>query len=237
MKQTGKENNMRCALLYVFLSFLCCATALGDEAPGVKGEKDRTSYSLGFQIGGDLQQQQMELNAEAFLKGVEDALSNAKPQLSPEEMRATLLEVKNKILAAQKQQQATAEQYSNEGRTFLAQNARKEGVTVLPSGLQYKVIRPGTGKIPGADDRVAVHYRGTLIDGQEFYNSRRGKGTPDTFHVGAVIKGLGEALQLMREGAEWRLFIPNNLAYGERGPLREKAVILDVELISIESGK
>lgn len=229
---------MQRALLFVLVSFFFCAAALGDEAPGVTGEKDETSYSLGYQIGGDLQQQQTEVNADAFLKGVEDALSNAKPRLSPEEMRSTLLALKNKILARQKEQPlATAEQYRNEGRTFLAQNAKQEGVTVLPSGLQYKVIRPGTGKIPGVEDRVAVHYRGILIDGQEFYNSRRRKGTPDTFHVGGVIKGLGEALQLMQEGAEWQLFIPNNLAYGERGPLREKAVILYVELVSIESGK
>ncbi len=148
------------------------------------------------------------------------------------------MELKSRIVAEQKlQQQATAEEYRAEGRDFLAQNARREGVTVLASGLQYEVIRPGTGKTPGPDDRVSVHYWGTLIDGQEFYNSRRGKVPPDTFHVGAVIKGLGEALKLMKEGAEWRLFLPNNLAYGERGPLRERVVILNVELISIEPGK
>ena len=107
----------------------------------------------------------------------------------------------------------------------------------LPSGLQYKILRQGTGRTPGPTDRVTVHYRGTLIDGREFYNSRRGKETPETFHVGAVIKGMSEALQLMKEGAEWQLFIPADLAYGERGPVGERAVIFDVELIKVESAK
>jgi len=224
---------MQRAILFIFISFFLCEVALGNEEPEVKGEKDRASYSLGYQIGGDLRQQQMEWSADAFLKGVEDALSAAKSQLSPEEMRTILREMKGKIVAEQKQQQqATVEEYRAEGRSFLAENAKREGITVLPSGLQYKVIRPGTGKTPGGNDWVTVHYRGTLLDGQEFYNSRIGKATPVTFHIGAVIKGLGEALQLMKEGADWQLFIPNNLAYNDRGPLRERMVIVDVELIS-----
>jgi FKBP-type peptidyl-prolyl cis-trans isomerase FklB len=228
---------MRRAVLFIFVSCcFFCGVVSGDELPGVTGEKDRASYSLGYQIGGDLQQQQIELNGEAFLKGVEDALSTTKPKLSPEEMQAILKEVKGKIVANQKQQQqANVEEYRAEGRAFLEQNAKREGVIVLPSGLQYKVIRPGTGKTPGVNDRVTVHYRGSLLDGKEFYNSRTRKATPDTFHVGAVIKGLGEALQLMKEGAIWQLYIPHNLAYNDRGPLRERTVILDVELISTDS--
>ncbi len=202
-----------------------------------KEEKDQASYSVGYQIGGDLRQQGTDIDPEAFLKGVEDALSAAEPRLSPEEMKSTLLEMKNKIEAEQrKQKQAAIEQYRGEGREFLAENEKKEGVVVLPSGLQYKVIKEGTGRTPKADDTVTVHYRGTLIDGREFYNSRRGKETPQTFHVGAVIKGMSEALQLMKEGAEWQLFIPADLAYGERGPVAERAVLFDVELISVASG-
>jgi FKBP-type peptidyl-prolyl cis-trans isomerase FklB len=98
-------------------------------------------------------------------------------------------------------------------------------------------MREGTGKTPQANDTVTVHYRGTLIDGREFYNSRRGKETPETFHVGAVVKGMSEALQLMKEGAKWNLFVPADLAYGERGPVGERAVIFDIELVSIKSSE
>jgi FKBP-type peptidyl-prolyl cis-trans isomerase FklB len=207
-----------------------------DEYPILKDEKDKISYSVGYQIGGDFSQQGTDLDPKAFLKGIEDALSETEPQLSPEEIKTTLLEMKRKIMAEQKRQkQATHEQYRGEGREFLAQNARKEGVVVLPSSLQYKVLRKGTGRTPGPDDMVNVHYRGNLIDGREFFNSRRGKETPETFHVGAVIKGISEALQLMQEGGEWKLFIPADLAYGERGPVAERVVIINLELISVES--
>lgn len=215
----------------VLLNGLC----LAEEKPVLNDEKDRISYSIGYQIGGDFIQQNMDIDPDTLLKGIEDALSAAEPQLSPEEMKSTLLEMKKIIEAEQrKQKQAAVEQYRGEGREFLAENAQKEGVTVLPSGLQYKVITEGTGKTPKANDTVTVHYRGTLIDGREFYNSRRGKETPETFHVGAVVKGMNEALQLMKEGARWQLFVPADLAYSERGPVGERAVIFDVELISVK---
>lgn len=209
-----------------------------DERPSPRDEKERTSYSLGYQIGGDFKQQGTDVEPAAFLKGVEDALSAAAPQLTPEEMDTTLRKMKGEILAEhRRQKEAAVEKYRGEGREFLAENAKKQDVVVLPSGLQYKVLRKGTGRTPGPNDTVTVHYRGTLIDGREFFNSRRGKETPETFHVGAVIKGLSEALQRMREGAEWQLFIPADLAYGERGPVAERAVIFDVELISVASGE
>jgi FKBP-type peptidyl-prolyl cis-trans isomerase FklB len=221
------------AVISIALSYgLCFAGGI----PVPKEEKDRVSYSVGYQIGGDFKQQGTDIDPDAFLKGFEDALSASEPQLSPDEMDSTLRKMKGKILAEQrKQKKAVVEKYRGEGREFLAQNARKEGVVVLPSGLQYKVLREGTGRTPGPNDRVTVHYRGTLIDGREFYNSRQGKETPETFHVGAVVKGLSEALQLMKEGDEWQLFVPADLAYGERGPVGERAVIFNVELISVES--
>lgn len=227
---------MKCVILLVFIIFFSCGVSLAGEKPELKEEKNRVSYSVGYQIGGDFKQQRMDIDPDAFLKGIEDALAEAEPPLSPEEMRAALLEMKSKILAKQRQQkQAAVEKYRGEGREFLAANAKKEGVITLPNGLQYKVIRKGSGRTPGPADRVTVHYRGTLIDGREFYNSRRGKETPETFHVGAVIKGMSEALQLMKEGAQWQLFVPADLAYGERGPVGERAVIFDVELISVKS--
>ena len=219
-------------IISVFLLYGLC---FAEEKPVFNEEKDRVSYSIGFQIGGDIRQQGRDIDPDALLKGIEDALSAAEPQLSPEEMKSTLMEMKKTIEARQRhQKQAAVEQYRGEGREFLAENAKKQGMVVLPSGLQYKVITEGAGKTPSANDTVSVHYRGTLIDGREFYNSRRGKETPETFHVGAVVKGMSEALQLMKEGGRWQLFVPADLAYGERGPVGERAVIFDVELISIK---
>lgn len=229
---------MKRLVILIFIIFFSCAVSRAGEKPALKEERDRVSYSVGYQIGGDFKQQRTDIDPDAFLKGIEDALAEAEPPLNPEEMRAILQEMKAKIQAEQRQQkQAAVEQYRGEGREFLAANAKKEGVITLPSGLQYKILREGTGRTPGPDDRVIVHYRGTLIDGREFYNSRRGKETPETFHVGAVIKGMSEALQLMKEGAQWKLFVPADLAYGERGPVGERAVIFDVELITVESAE
>jgi FKBP-type peptidyl-prolyl cis-trans isomerase FklB len=221
-------------IITIMSVFVLHGLCFAEEKSDLKEEKDRVSYSIGFQIGGDMRQQGRDIDTASLLKGIEDALSAEDPQLSPAEMKSTLLEMKREIEAKQRQQkQAAVEQYRGEGREFLAENAKKDGMVVLPSGLQYKVMTEGTGKIPTATDTVTIHYRGTLIDGREFYNSRRGKETPETLHVGAVVKGMSEALQLMKEGARWQLFVPADLAYGERGPVGERAVIFDVELISI----
>ena len=163
---------MKRVIILVCTIFFSFGISLAGEKPVLKEEKDRVSYSVGYQIGGDLEKQHMDIDSDALLKGIEDALAEAQPRLSPEEMHATLLEMKKKIQAEQRQQkQATVEQYRGEGREFLAANAKKEGVVTLPSGLQYKILREGMGLTPGPDDRVSVHYRGTLIDGREFYNS------------------------------------------------------------------
>jgi len=235
-RKPGGRIDMKKMIMMVLGVSLMIGICFANEHVILEDEKDKISYSSGYQIGDDFRQQGIELYPKAFLKGIEDTLSKRKPQLSPKEMKTTLLGMKRKIVAKQKRQkQAKNEQYRGEGREFLAQNSKKEGIVVLPSGLQYKIIRKGAGRTPGSDDTVTVHYRGTLIDGREFYNSRRGKETPETFHVGAVIKGMSEALQLMQEGGEWELFIPADLAYGERGPVAERAVIIDLELISVKS--
>ncbi|MHB8811358.1 MAG: FKBP-type peptidyl-prolyl cis-trans isomerase, partial [Desulfobulbaceae bacterium] len=124
------------------------------------------------------------------------------------------------------------EKYRGEGREFLEQNAKTTGVVTLASGLQYKIDRHGTGKSPGPHDTVKVHYRGTLLDGSEFDSSYRGK-TAGEFRVDGVMAGWTEALQLMKEGAKWRIFVPVDLAYGERGPLADRTVIFDIELIEV----
>jgi FKBP-type peptidyl-prolyl cis-trans isomerase FklB len=225
----------RCAAALVLI--LLPGISLADETPEIEDAADRASYSLGYQIGGDLARQAAEIDADALLRGLRDALGGTAPSIPPEEMNAILVGLKRKIeTTAREKKLEMAAKYRAEGEAFLAANAEQEGVVTLPSGLQYRVIQEGTGKSPGPSDQVNVHYRSTLIDGAEFHSSYRGEGEPETLPVSGVIRGMTEALQLMREGARWQLFIPADLAYGRRGPLADRAVIYEIELISIEPG-
>ena len=226
----------RCAAVLVGL--LLPVTCLAEQKPEIKDPADRVSYSLGYQIGGDLEREAAEIDADALLRGLRDALGGTAPSIPPEEMHPILVGLKRKIETSQRaQKQQMAEKYRADGEAFLSANAKQEGVVTLPSGLQYKVLEQGTGSSPGPGDKVEVHYRSTLIDGTEFHNSFQGEGEPETLHVSGVIRGLTEALQLMREGAKWQLFIPADLAYARRGPLADRTVIYEIELISIESGE
>ena len=204
-----------------------------EDALNLEDETTRINYSLGYQIGGDFKRQELEMNPDAVVQGIRDALSGAEPKLTDEEMRATLVEVKQRIVADQKKRRAERElEMLAEGKKFLEENATKEGVITTESGLQYKVIEEGTGKSPGPSDKVTVHDRGTLIDGKEFDSSHK-RGKPATFNLNGVVKGWSEGLQLMKEGGKAQLFIPQNLAYGQRGPLAHRTLIFDVELISV----
>ncbi len=236
---------MATVLLSTALTFgFSLAQELQQEKAGPEERNNRISYSIGYQIGCDLVKQSVELDTDALMKGVEEGLAAAEPQLSPEEMEKTLLELKRNIVSQQKaelveremEQLKIKEKYRGEGRDFLEANSKKDGVITLPSGLQYKVIQEGKGGVPGPNDTVLVDYRGTLIDGTEF-DSTYHENKPSTFHVAGVIKGWTEALQLMKEGSSWQLYIPPDLAYGERGPLADRTVIFDLELISIEPSK
>ena len=207
------------------------------DNPNVKEEKDKVSYSVGYQVGGDFKRQGVELNPELLVKGVQDAMSGGKPLMTPEEMNKTLVDLKKKIVTAQREEQKkAADKNLADGKKFLESNAKKEGVTTLPSGLQYKVVAKGTGASPKKTDSVTVHYKGTLIDGTEFDSSYK-RGQPATFRVDGVIAGWTEALQLMKPGAKWQLFIPANLAYGERGAGSRigpnSTLIFEVELIKV----
>jgi len=212
----------------------------GDKTP-ITDPGDRISYSLGHQIGTDLQQQGVEVNLTAVRKGIDDALAGSAPQLSPEEMNSLLLSLKKNIVETEQlnrrqKQRTIKEAYRGEGREFLAQNSQEQGVVTLPSGLQYMIETEGSGRTPGPHDTVKVDYRGTLLDGNEFYSTYR-RGGPAVFKVDGVIAGMKEALQLMHEGAKWRIFVPADLAYGERGPLADRTVIFDIELLAVEPGK
>lgn len=171
------------------------------------------------------------------MQGIQDALKGDKSRMTPEEMNRTLVELKRKVTAAQQEEQKrAAEKNLVEGKEFLRENAKKEGVATLPSGLQYQVIANGSGNSPKKTDNVTVHYKGTLVDGTEFDSSNK-RGIPATLRVNGVIAGCSEALQLMKPGGKWRLHIPSNLAYGERGSgvkiPPNSTLIFEVELLKV----
>jgi FKBP-type peptidyl-prolyl cis-trans isomerase FklB len=207
------------------------------EKPKLNDETARINYSLGYQIGGDFKRQGVELNAEAVVKGMQDALSGSEPLMSQEEMNTMLVELKRKIIAEQQAKRRETELESvAAGKKYLEENAKKPGVMTTQSGLQYKIIEAGSGKNPVPTDQVTVNYRGTLINGQEF-DSSYGKGQPVSFPLNGVIKGWTEGLQLVKEGGKIQLFIPSELAYGDRGPLAHQTLIFDVELIAVGGDK
>ncbi|MBQ8694546.1 MAG: FKBP-type peptidyl-prolyl cis-trans isomerase [Bacteroidaceae bacterium] len=192
---------------------------------------DKFSYGLGMGIGQNLLSMGVkDMSIEDFIKGISDVLSGNKTELTHSEAQKVVNEHFQKL---------AEEAYAvnkNAGEKFLAENAKKEGVTTLPSGLQYEVIKEGNGKKPSATDRVQCHYEGTLIDGTIFDSSIK-RGEPAVFGVNQVIKGWVEALQLMQEGAKWRLYIPYDMAYGEHGAGEMippySALVFDVELIKV----
>jgi len=208
------------------------------DDPELKSDKEKISYSIGMDIGGNLKRGAVEVDAEMLAKGLKDSYSGGKTLLTEEQARQAIEDFQKTLMAKKAEEmQKLSEKNKADGEKFLAENAKKEGVKSLPSGLQYKEITPGNGKSPKATDSVTTHYKGTLIDGTEFDSSYK-RGEPATFPVSGVISGWTEALQLMKEGAKWQLFIPPNLAYGERGAGRDigpnATLIFEVELISVK---
>jgi FKBP-type peptidyl-prolyl cis-trans isomerase FklB len=206
----------------------------------LKDQKDKVSYSIGINIGKNLKRQSVEVNPDVLLQGIKDVLAGGKTLMTEQEVNETMMNFQKDMMAKQQaRMKELGEKNKKEGEAFLAENKKKEGVITLPSGLQYKVIKEGDGKIPAATDTVTVHYRGTLIDGTEFDSSYT-RGQPVTFPVKGVVPGFSEALQLMKVGSKWQLFIPSNLAYGERGAGDDigpnSTLIFDLELISIKEG-
>ena len=223
------------------IAIVLCIAPLGPAAAGAPlnfdDETNRISYSLGYQIGGDFKRQGAGMNADAVLKGIEDALSGAEPQMKPEDMHSTLIEFKRKIVAEQQARQRESEQQQIAAdKKFLEENARKDGVVTTASGLQYRVVDQGKGRTPGATDQVTVNYRGTLVDGHVFDSSYE-RGKPATFKLDGVIQGWTEGLQQVREGGKINLVIPPALAYGHQGPLADRTLIFDVELLSVGVGQ
>jgi len=208
----------------------------------LKTQKEKFSYALGMntgkRMGDSLKKQSVPFDPAILARGLKDGLAGGKTLLTDDEAQAVLNEVRTELGKKQEAKVHEAgEVNKKEGDAFLAGNKGKDGVVTLPSGLQYKILKAGTGAKPVASDSVVCNYRGTLINGTEFDSSYK-RGQPATFPVGGVIKGWTEALQLMPVGSKWQLFVPSDLAYGERGPSPEigpdSTLIFEVELLSIE---
>jgi FKBP-type peptidyl-prolyl cis-trans isomerase len=209
----------------------------------LKTQKQKASYALGMTIGSDLKKKGVSdgLDPALAARGFKDALSGTKALLTEEEEKAVLTQLQTELRAKQEAKMREASGPARKaGEDFLAANKTKEGVVTLPSGMQYKILTAGTGPKPTASDTVTCNYKGTLINGKEFDSSYK-RGKPTSFPVGGVIKGWTEALQLMPVGSKWQLFIPADMAYGDRGAGGDigpgETLIFEVELLSIGEEK
>ena len=224
-------------ILPAAIVLLASFAAAAQDAPELKTDKDKFSYALGMNFGEQFKKQGLELDPAVFAKAFAESFNGSKTALTEDEMKTVLTaaaqEIRKKLAAQQAEKSAAAQK---EGEAFLAANKAKEGVVSLPSGLQYKVLKAGTGEKPTLEDSVVCNYKGTLINGTEFDASEK-HGGPATFPVKGVIAGWTEALQLMPVGSKWQLFVPASLAYGAQGPGDigpNATLIFEVELVSIQ---
>ncbi|MBI4327925.1 MAG: FKBP-type peptidyl-prolyl cis-trans isomerase [Chloroflexi bacterium] len=226
-------------LPFIVAVSLGCAVFLSqaEDKPELKDAKEKLNYSIGLNIGKNLKYQQVDVNLEVLIKGVKDALADSQPLLSEAEVQEALNNHRKEFTTKmQEKRKLDSEKNKKEGDAFLAENAKKPGIVTLPSGLQYQVITEGSGASPKGNDTVVTQYRGTLIDGTEFDSSFKRK-QPATFELTKVIAGWTEALQKMKAGAKWQLFVPPNLAYGERGSQNigpNSTLIFEIELLSVQ---
>ena len=224
------------------VGIIALATWAQAQGPaGLKEQKEKVSYVIGVDIGKALQKQGVAIDPDLVARGIKDGVSGGKLLMSDQEIKETMTAFQKEMRAKQEVALKQAgEKNKREGEAFLAENKIKEGVKTLPSGLQYKVIKAGSGKKPKATDTVVTHYKGTLLDGTEFDSSYK-RNQPATFKVNGVIRGWTEALQLMEEGAQWVLYVPAALAYGERGAGPQigpnATLTFEVELISVQETK
>ena len=228
---------MRYVLGTILSIGLLYGACFGAENVELKDQKDKESYSLGYQYGQNMKAQGVSLNLDVYTSGIKDALAGTKPLLSQEEINKTVLEFQQRIVARrQKELKEKGEKNLSEGKRFMEANKKKEGVKTLPSGVQYKVLTAGSGKTPKATDEVTVQYRGSFIDGTEFDSSYK-RGKPLTLQLDNVIPGWKEPLLLMQEGAKWQLFVPPESAYGDQGMGAippNATLIFEVELVSVK---
>jgi len=208
------------------------------QASAFKTQKEKISYAIGMEMGKGVKVQGIDVDPAIMMQGLKDALSGGKSEMSEEELRQVMTGLQQEIRQKQMQaQEAAAAENKTKGDAFLAENAKKDGVVALPDGLQYKILTAGQGKKPAETDTVLCNYKGTFLDGTEFDSSAK-VGKPVPFQVKNVIPGFREVLQLMPVGSKWQVFVPSNLAYGERGAGGvigpNTTLIFEVELVSIQ---
>jgi FKBP-type peptidyl-prolyl cis-trans isomerase FklB len=231
--------------------FGACGKAAGESAAkplkveDLNNQKKKVSYAIGLDIGKNFKARAMDIDMEILIQGLRDAQGSGQPLLSPEEIQKTMTQFQQDMMKAEQEKRknedikklAQAPVNKAKEEAFLKENAQKPGIKTTASGLQYKVISTGTGPLPKLTDTVKVHYRGTLLDGTEFDSSYK-RNEPAVFPLNGVIKGWTEALQLMKTGSKWQIFIPSSLAYGEQGAGQvigpNATLIFEVELIAIE---
>jgi FKBP-type peptidyl-prolyl cis-trans isomerase FklB len=212
--------------------------AASGQTMELKTQKDKLSYAVGMEMGMGVKAQGLEIDPALLAQGIKDAISGAKPLMSEDELRTVITGLQEEMKQKQMQaMEAAATENKKTGDAYLAENGKKDGVTTLPSGLEYKVITAGAGKKPSETDTVLCNYKGTFIDGTEFDSSEHA-GKPVPFEINKVIPGFKEALQLMAVGSKWQIVVPSSLAYGERGAGGvigpNSTLIFDVELVSIQ---
>ncbi len=224
--------------------FVAGCQSNAEEKIKLENQTDKVSYSIGLDIGRSFKTQGIDINSAALTRGIKDGLAGGETMMTDAEIQACMEAFQNEMMAKMGGDNnpkagggSVADSNRIEGEAFLAENKTKEGVITLPSGLQYKIIKAGSGKSPKSTDTVITHYRGRLISGKVF-DASYDRGEPISFAVNGVIAGWTEALQLMQEGAKWELFIPSDLAYGVRGAGPDigpnATLIFEVELITVK---
>jgi FKBP-type peptidyl-prolyl cis-trans isomerase len=218
---------------------LFVSAAGAQDQPVLKTQKDKMSYAIGLEMGKGVKDQGFDVDPNMLAQGIKDAIAGGKALLTDEEFRTIIADVQEEM--KQKQMQAMEEaaaQNKKDGDAFLAENTKKAGVVTLPSGLQYKILTAGQGKKPGETDTVLCNYKGMFLDGTEFDSSAQA-GKPVPFELKGIIPGFKEALMLMPVGSKWQIFVPSNLAYGERGAGNvigpNSTLIFEIELVSIQA--
>lgn len=222
----------------LFLSLLLVSVTVAQKNSAPKTDKQKVSYTIGISLAKDFKAKKIDVDPQMILQGLQDELGGKKLQMTEQEMEATMQKFQQEMMAKmEKEQKEEGAKNRKGGEAFLAENKKKPGVITLANGLQYRVIKMGSGPKPTAQQTVKVHYRGTFIDGKEFDSSYK-RGQPIEFPVNGVIRGWSEALMLMPVGSKWELFIPPDLAYGDAGAGGTippgATLVFEVELLDVK---
>jgi FKBP-type peptidyl-prolyl cis-trans isomerase FklB len=228
---------LKSSISILVLALLLPLALVGQQKATLQTMKGKVSYTIGLDIGRNMKRQSIEVDLDLLQRGIKEGLADVKPALSDSVMQSTMAAWQKDMMAKMNEiQKKAGEKNKKEGDAFLAENRKKPGVVTLPSGLQYKVLKEGTGSMPKATDTVVTHYRGTLINGKEFESSYK-RGQPAVLPANQFIAGWTEALQKMKVGSKWQLFIPPALGYGENGAGQDigpnATLIFELELLDI----